>query len=361
MSLRDSFPKATYPIALNQLHHLSKSSLEIFEQCPRTWASQYLFGRRDREGNKYSRIGTASHAIVEAHLKMEQLPMDQLNHIPAHEQSNTINYALSRDRGRGTIGVEHEFLFKFREDAPPLYGLIDHLFWHPVELAVVIEDHKTNRQYDNSDYWRETLQCQIYSMVTRYLTGVDTVYFRIGYVNQPNLPPPLVRTTKESDLQLLVRLNELWDKMITYAGSVDRVPRLEDFPETITDSCKYCLLRSSCTSFRNNVIYFDAATIQQSLIPPIERLEKLTTIKKLLEHYIEETKVDARTQLESGPVIYEGREYYLGKESGNRVVTPTELFNVIKEYGEEHDPNIWEDLSRKTNSVFKVSVTELDE
>lgn len=353
----------TFPIRLSDITHLSKSSIEIFHQCPHSWASRYLFGMKS-PGGKYAAIGSANHEVIEKSLKGEELPQDQLAIIPASERPNVLLYLnnVARPVEKKLIGIEQEVRFKFNEDAPEILAYIDLWHWHPVEdRAIVIVDHKTNRQHETADLWRGKWQPRIYTWLARKLFDVEIVYFVIGYVNIPGHDVSW-RTDSSGDEKLVQELNDTWQEMIEYAGGVNAVPTLDRFPKRLNENCGWCPIKSTCSSFRNATIFFDPKAIEVQLMPAVQKWSKLKLVQDLVKTCIDETKVELLKELQdkNNSITLEGREYY-ALNASNRAISPSDLLRAIVECDDQnHGTQAMDAAKRRINDLFSVTVGELD-
>lgn len=279
-----------YPRSLGEITHLSKSSIELFESCPHRWAYEYLLGNRGPK-DRFANIGTAMHAVIESYLRHESSPID-ISVIPQDELPSLYSYLTRLTSGHGgTIGVELELRLKFNEEAPPILAYVDHLYsdyFDDLGWSLVIEDHKSNRRFEDETEWRKKLQPQVYGWMVRNLYQQETVCFKVGYVNLGKTV--IFQTSSHEDQRVVHRLNRAWEKMKGYAKSLEEKPLLEDWPATVSSSCQYCQLKGVCKSFRNALYHQTEDLLFHQLTPLSARLQKLKEVQGLIENEVKELK-----------------------------------------------------------------------
>lgn len=354
-----------FPKKLSQLQHLSKSSLEIFEQCPYRWASEYLFGLRDKTPNKFAAIGTASHQLMEAKLKGQSRDRSLLAKIPDKTERQNIVSFIDSLPPRKTIGIEHEFRVKFRDDAPPVLGYIDHFAWHPVETeAILIEDWKTNRQFESLSVWLTKLQPQIYPWAVRTIYPGTTIYYSVGYLILNKSVS--WRTDPNQDQVVVERMSNDWDQIVELTGGVDRVPTLDSFPQRLGDHCTWCPVKRSCATFRNAVHHLSPESFKELVKSPAQRWLELKTIKSLLDDLIEEAEEELTKELlaragEGKAEVKHGGKTISLSQSSTRRLSVSNLLSAVREAEEAGCPNVWEIVRERVDELLTVKIGEVDD
>jgi hypothetical protein len=249
---------------LSQLQHLRTTSLRVFEQCPHTWAEQYLQWEPPAEDDRsvYAAIGTAAHTICEHHLAeiglhfetMQRQSVAQANlekawaTIPANEMANVNDYLQSLTdfcfgEGWAPLAQELEFTLPIMPHMPPVRGHVDCLLWSKETNGLLILDHKTNRRLDPLSYWQADIQPALYSWAIRQMYPAHNLQFRLGYVNieayyQWDAP-------KDDDYDIQQRLARIWATMQgCEANGV--------WPERIGANCGFCQLKNTCVSLKES-------------------------------------------------------------------------------------------------------------
>lgn len=338
--------------------HLSPSSIKLFDECPRRWADSYIDLNRYESG-KYADIGTAVHLVMQEFSKNGKPyspDAPEYKVIPAHERANVVKYVADRtDKRRYVIAVEQEFFVDLPGVKHKAKGFIDTVYWYPETQTIEIEDHKTNRKYEDRDEWMAKIQPQIYLLIasTVLYPGAMNYRFTIGY---PNLGTGVSwYHNMEDNARILERFREASNKVALMEGSPSH-----SFPEKVNDNCKYCPLRSKCPSYKNAINNFQdsVSMIGEKPESPIDRYLRLKQVKKLIEAELKEAEEQVLKILESGPVKAGDREISRTKSS-QRKVRFSDFWNALID---RNDPDM--ELADKIwvhmDELVTLGVTKVD-
>jgi hypothetical protein len=241
--------------SLDALDRFRVTQVASFADCPRRWKANML-GEGEQKESPYAAIGTAVHLVVEQYLRGDidfpeswhevALRLEAAGVSPK-ERLSTRDYCLSlADRRGAVLALELEVQADLHIDAPPVVGHIDCLFLEEVEgqLAVIIRDHKTNRQLKPVEWWSQQTQPRLYALMVReYLRGNRAIpwsvpiYFELGYVNLGVTHRWL--TSEDNDREVRDLFRQMWDEFCVYE-------RTGEWPERVNEWCGYCPLKKTC-------------------------------------------------------------------------------------------------------------------
>lgn len=240
--------------SLDHLERIRVTGVKDFHACPRMWKARQL-GEGVQKESPYAKRGTAVHYVIEHYLRCERIvrpspealfdvevSFDEFlraEGVPDDEIENVFRYRETLTSLRPhLLEVEKQVTFGGRAHWRPLSGHVDAIFRYNDEGDVLILDHKTNRSFRGSDWWKQQPQPRLYAWLVRHLipTARD-VYFAIGYVN---LDRRVVwRTDPADDQWCYERYTALLDEVRVYM-------RTGEWPERLNSDCKYCPLKATC-------------------------------------------------------------------------------------------------------------------
>lgn len=237
---------------LEALPNVRVTHLVQFLKCPRLWAAE-AFGEIPRSDNKYLRMGTAAHAVIESFLrtKSELSRAWFVSHIESliasempHKEIDALwEYIQGLDaegvRSR-IVDVEHKWRMEVHPDLKPLTGTVD-LITDEGEQVILMTDHKTNRSVEGQDYWTMQAQPLLYALWARRAFPGYRIKFRIGYA----LLNKKIEweTDPAMDEAMLIRFIQAQEEMRVYS-------RTGHWLETPGEGCKWCPLKKTCGAFQ---------------------------------------------------------------------------------------------------------------
>lgn len=319
---------------VRSLDSIRVTAWSTFDKCPQRWAAS-RFGIVGPSDNKYTRIGTAVHAVIEAYLRW-QFELSQfdrsvryLTHhgVSDDEQENLREYleTLSDVRPR-VFAIEHEFYLQAPGIDVPIPGHMD-VVYQEEDRSLVIRDHKTNRRYKSADWWSQQDQPRMYSWGARQQWPGYDIHYEIGYVNLNRVAR--WTTSRADDLAMSEVLQRRWRNMVACSD-------MRAFPEVFNDDCGFCPLRSGCRTYNAEMNAFLDQFLSGSLnkMSIIDRLQYLERIRKVADDEIGELERElaVRALAEGGRAVVDGRLVSL-EYSSRRAVDAWELIQATQREG----------------------------
>lgn len=184
-------------LALYPLPRASYSQLNCFLNCPHEFFLNYMQGYREREGNKYTELGSLLHAIFEKQGK-QLIAEKPMTHKDALMEYNKGFMAIDRKHfsdkedfkamyKKGTVAIENywfefgdkkplylekEFIETIGEGIPLIKGFVDRIDGDPEDASSwTITDYKTGSNPKSKDYLRKDFQLAIYAMQVKAKYG----------------------------------------------------------------------------------------------------------------------------------------------------------------------------------------------
>lgn len=344
--------------SLDQLERIRVTGVKDFHACPRMWKAKQL-GEGVQKESPYAKRGTAVHYVVERYLKQLAIGTEDGGHtdvqtflrsegVPDDEIENVFRYleALKPLRPH-LIEVEKGVTFGRCSHWRPVSGHVDALFRYNDEGDVLILDHKTNRSFRGSDWWKHQPQPRFYAWLVRHLipTARD-IYFAIGYVN---LGRRVVwRTDPADDKWCYERYTALLDELRVYA-------RTGEWPERINPDCRYCPLKSTCATFRRS-LDTDVAVLDTDL----KMYQWYTGRQKALESILEDVRERLTQRLtQEGDLVENGYRAYLRPNQRRTVSFANALDAVAPSFGLLPGPTLKSEVDA-LEEIFSVKVGGLD-
>ncbi len=224
---------------------LRVTGAQSFESCPHKWHVEQ-FGAGKRRESKYARIGTAVHKVAEMFVTGQiNVPWSEVadwlrgEGVNAEETDNCFEYLHSLAvLGLRVIAVEQAFELEVAPGLIPLLGHMDLVAVSSREALVVL-DHKTNRQSEPAATWARRLQPVLYSMAARRLyPGFAAQKFIIGY---PNLG-----TFVEWDVDPAQNEAEAIERYAAIYRDMQLHSAKGFYEQRVHDGCRYCPVKSRC-------------------------------------------------------------------------------------------------------------------
>lgn len=354
---RNEHDEVVYPRKPEDISHLSASSLSLFDECPRSWATRYLLGRREEETSPALRIGSAHHTIIEKWFKQIDTSNDEAwSVIPNAERTKLADYIRIHchslyARGCQIIEVEGEHLVHWHPDAPPILLYLDLVYLIPEEKKIVIRDHKSNRRLESVEEWLKKWQPKIYAWAARQIWGSEyTIVFEVGYIQfgtvlEFEIPPAY-------DEQLLNDMLQHWKRMVAYGSSRASTVGVEFFPAIPNQGCRYCALKEACAEKLQEdasfLVLSEDLEAWELSNDPVQRYAQAHRIKAYAERIIEETKeAVTETVRQRGNELKVGESVFKLRVRKERSVDPAKVIPHITRY------EGWE-------SVVSFGLTKLD-
>lgn len=292
-----------------------------FQECPARWNLEHA-GRteengEEEEGNEFQERGRAVHQACEyvlrgimdpnlvEHWEAEDNRLKRRG-VPTAERQNAHDYCcdlkerLDDEERWKLIAVEERFERAMVPGAPPIKGTPDATWFDHLRQCYVIQDHKTNRRWEDADVWAGRLQPRTYAWARRSLTPDFPIDFEIGYVN---LGGSLRWTTDPAEDERLVKeFADLWAELGVYG-------RTGEWPERVNNWCSSCPLLSGCHAATDLVASVASATELAELgLLLLERLNHLRAAIKIAEALEERAKAEVRAAVEcAGGALREGQ------------------------------------------------------
>lgn len=349
-------------LRIDQLEFLRVTSLRVFEDCPYTWAAQWLGGNKSGDTDA-SKIGTAAHTIIE-HFIRALWCLDDVVHddakawgiIPAPEQDKLYNYLDAHvemhEKGYRLRCTEREVEGFMPGVDLPIRGHIDAEYDTP-SGAILIEDHKTNRDYDPHEWWRQQLQQLLYAWMVRQENPGRRIIFRIGY---PNLNRSVEwETDPADDVQLEARIQNIWAEMHMHQAS-------GNWPKRVNDKCKWCPVRGNCSEYELATKRF-LELFQQRVAPKSigEQLEFVQAVKAMIAGKEAELKTQLMAMVETAPggKLRQGDKIWAAEHGSRRVISAGDAFGVIQRQISAV-PELGPIMQGRLDDIFTVKVGEVD-
>jgi hypothetical protein len=358
-------PQLSHPADLD---YIRVTSLKTFEYCPFTWAFKNLpvgdAVPEERVGA--AAIGTAVHTICEDFLMKLYCPdgyesdnntlQEAWKLVPAEEAGKVGIYLqnLAEMRVSNPLAIEERLYYTMVEGMPPISGQMDFICEINDGQDVLIVDHKTNRGYNDADWWSAQMQQLLYAwMVRREYPGFRDYYFQIGY---PNLGI-FVRwkTEPEDDGPLEARIAGIWADMLRYAET-------GAWPRRINSECGWCPIKSTCPEHTEALTSFaDSMRKKVGSASEVEKLAFIRDVKKIVDKVLAETEETAADQIRAagGTIVVDGKKWTL-ERSERRKADYVETIEACTKYLEVH-PEHTLTLSDCMSKALTVSVTSLDD
>lgn len=345
------------------------TSVAVFEQCPASWYHRTIMPLLNPDmpetQNKYAKIGTTVHSVIEAFLRGEVTNDPDVYRVLLYDAGATETEVENLQRYLDHLGelnpaetclaIEQEWKFKVDFVGLPLHGHIDAVFGLGDTLLIV--DHKTNRRYQNVEYWSNGNQPLMYAWAARKLwPQFKRVRFRIGYVNLGE--DVEWETSKLDDVALEAKLTEVWTCMAGYF-------RQNFFPYHVNEGCCYCPMRNECPEFESAL-----KTLRNSFVSavqeqtPEERYVWITDVLKCGEAIRDQLKQEivnnALEQSGGEDTFVQTPNAVLKVSRGKRrAVNFLDLNDLIAKLSVEV-PSLPELLREYAENIFTVKVTGLD-
>lgn len=364
--MRNSNQKVNYPRSLGDIPHLSNSNVTIFEECPRRWASNYIFGEKGPSGVA-AKVGSALHEEMETVQETRQVSsVDKLvaKGVKKDEAIKAINYQHRHVAQpiRPSL-VEQEFYIKLSDDIPQILAYIDQLDFIDEE-TVLITDHKSNRRIDSLEEWKKKLQPPLYALIVRtHYPQVKTVKFKIGYIMfEQDLEWEI---SKEESDAVISRIQMAWDAMKAYGRGTSNVPNLLWFPEVVGDGCQWCHLKSKCKSFQDEIAApFQALNVtdqpkEAQIKAKAIELDILESRKKLIEAAVKETKEALTELVENKPIIIDNVKISF-KSQNRRKINVVKFLEGLEIIQNEMDLPVVTEFWSSAHELIEFKLGELD-
>jgi RecB family exonuclease len=298
---------------LADLEVLRVTGIRSFERCAYTWALQFLTGEGERRSSPSANIGTAVHSILESVVRVmrggpEVDTTASWMRVPEPEQANLIAYieAMMAWRVDEVLACEHEFTAEIEGVGKPVRGHMD-LVLRMADGSLAIVDHKTNRAYDDVDYWRADMQPLLYAWAARREWGPAPVRFRIGYVNMPGVFVDWL-TDPAEDQHVEERMRDNWARMAAY-------DRAGVWPMSVNDQCKWCDIATVCPEHQNAIERFKLQLESTfSTATTGDKLAFVNAVMKAAQTKKEELEAMLRAEIAAAPmgrVVHGNSEYSL--------------------------------------------------
>lgn len=331
----------------SELETMRVTSFKQFEQCPFTWMATYLAEVNPEKGipvivaqqkSVAASIGTAVHSIVELHLaSLFDYKQDQYKDmntdecwkiIKKSEQELLYTYldVLSEyyEEGYKLLGLEQEIDIYIDCDGYELHirGHIDALLESP-SGGILIIDHKTNRGYNDVEWWKKQLQQLLYTYMVREMYPGKRISFCIGY---PNLGTKVQWVTfPEDDILIREQIRDIYARMCKYHKE-------GFFPKLINEYCGFCALKDQCEEHYKVVNKFSESFLDKVEPKSLgEQLEFVKSVEKIVE--AKRAEIEAKLKIEilntPGNKVRQGNTIWYIETGSKRVLSAADLFDVI--------------------------------
>jgi hypothetical protein len=388
MQNKNASERWDFPLFPQDLPYLRATSIQVLEDCKKSWAARFLLGLGDEEPLEFradnipakvsaGEIGTANHLIIEQCLQhaleiQAEGKVPNIYHclneiIPKHpalgwikkpeERENLIDYVGTRlfDEGETILEIEVEDTIIWNDEEPPIKMHVDLIKYKGDTL--IIQDHKTNRSYEPWEVWAKKIQQCIYGMaVRRRYPQFARLKWVIGYVNQKR--NVVWYSDPEDDIKIVDRITRLWNDVVhieaQYRGDISK------FPETPHKNCDYCPIKHNCDAYKSMTIDFE---ISRSRLLPMslgDRLAKLKLVRDFVDAEISAVEGQVRDTLSLGNEVIntDGTRYILHRPSKRRVEFLSS-WNAILEYC-DNCPEVWPDVYAMLGDLTTMKVTAID-
>jgi hypothetical protein len=297
--------------SLNEVQQFRVTGLVSFAQCPRRWAAEMLGAKltdlKAREkAEKYSKIGTAAHHVIEGYLKADIDPEDETGwkevdrfamkagcHLPSDSTSETIcaywhRGGVGSNTWRRTSGAPTSTPCRSRARSITSAGV----------NRISVGTSWTTRRIGNSKARRSgrsvSSRCCIPAScgVGRALkdTIPKPIRYTIGYVNLGSFVTWM--TDPLEDATGLERYLQLFEEFLVYR-------RTGEFPARLNTYCSSCPIRDACPTARDSVndLAALAGVMQVDEVSLFDRHDFLTNAAKLAEALLEEVRDNIRLRM----------------------------------------------------------------
>lgn len=377
------------PRTIADIAHLSASSIDLFETCPRRWANQYLYGA-PRPSSRELRAGTAVHSLHQA-VFGAPVEGDHWAHISEKEREAVVQFLTYLESRRPyTRAVEYEARVFFAHGAPPILLYIDRLEVSECGRILTIVDVKTNRRMEPITKWREKIQVQIYQWAVRQLWPgqFEEIRWRIEYAL---LGKQLEWVTNpDEDAVLVQRLNYAWQSLLEISqGRTTEVVPLDWFPEKTHQFCARCERKGACEAYQGAIQEFSRQTegllnLPQNTVGEASAAtntpEKSDTaqadLKAKAAHYANVYRASAALEREKKALAAELQELMKASgdivlDDGSTVILPTNNQRHVSATGFIEAANIFaanysngglflETISEVANDLYTIKLATLD-
>ncbi len=360
------------------LDHVRVTSIKHFKECPRSWANAVFgtiegigIGARVTAGpsenaNKYSRIGTAVHLATEHYLR-GFYDVDNDEHwsawadylkgqeTPPEEIKNARTYIMSlRDEKPNVIALEVELEMNIPGFEKRILGHIDVVYKSEMTNGIKVQDHKTNRSYNDRAWWRQQMQPRLYSYGARRRWPDHTLLqYEIGYANLDSRVTWETSPSEDDDLE--VELADIWKQMVHYSET-------GIFPEKQNENCGWCPLAASCPTFNATMRGLKESFLAMIEVSPLEDVYGFVRgVRAAAEKYegIVEEKLREKLR-DSSSQSLAGHEFEVYTEQGKRRAADFHpVWEAIATYLYEH-PECGAGVRELLPDLFTVKVGGVD-
>lgn len=248
--------------------HLSPSSANLYQQCPRKWRHRYVDRLPDPPGEP-ALVGTFAHLVLEHLLQLPEGERSQdaakklaRVHWPEMEQERDYQalnlsddqskafrwkaweaiaglWALENPDETEVHATEHEVQVDIA--GVPFRGIIDRV--DVVEKSLVISDYKSGKAPSDRFRHRPLKQVLLYAAAVEASFGQRPLGARLLYLGQRTLG---VRVTPQNLEQVTTELNTTWSSLTSDCES-------NDFDTSTGPLCAWCPFLSECPDGQQEV------------------------------------------------------------------------------------------------------------
>ena len=351
---------------LNDIDHLSASSIESFYKCPRGWAAHYLEGIPDTSPKLYADIGTVCHEVCERFITEGTDPLSHptFKLIPIKERQKLLDYVqLLNELKVRPMQTELKFYVDITGGAaPPILGYID-IYTTTADDAILIIDHKSSRMPESSEDWQQKIQQRLYPAAVRKMIGnpFQRIITRIGYINLGYFVE--WESLPSEDIGISNEVRNMWEQVTAMeALSSLQGDSYSGYPETVHQYCASCPRHEMCGEFEKHFTTF-AASSAAKLLPeePIDRWERLKAMAKVIAALIDETEEQVREKITSNKGEYSHGDKVFTLEFGlTRKVEFWPFWQILTTVADEYDPELMDKLQNMSSDLFTVKVGGID-
>lgn len=213
---------------------LSPSGFKTLKGCERAWWYAYVGDKRS-QGSAATRLGSATHEVVEVYLRSGEFPEGVEEH---HNRAKRAQHILDDLRGREEIAFEKSVLVPLPDVEANFRGVVDFVSYSGSSPLIV--DHKTTQR----KYWLEEFELvcdpQLVSYAWALFPNHDTVTIGHLYLPDDNHEPKLVTATVDKPTR---------DAMAAeFAKAAKRSIELRAItdPEKVPAKKDYCWMYGGC-------------------------------------------------------------------------------------------------------------------
>lgn len=347
--------------SLDDLKAIRVTGWDRFASCPRRWYAEMLglsdidatqIGQREVHQNKWAKMGTAAHHVIELFLSPEwtdKLPGSGVCWVHASkfleeqgmgptERANLLRYlgTLEREGWRDNVVVtELKLEGSPRPYCLPMGGTLDYIGLNRELDCWDILDHKTNRSFEPAEVWAAKLQPMFYTWLYRkYLKEMDDeaaakpIRYTIGYVNLGQMVSWVTDLAMDAHIEEVYE--QLWQEFSVYK-------RTGEWPERLNEWCASCPVMGGCTKAKEALNSFAALAEKQEAqgISMLERASFLSNTVKLAETLLEGLREEIKNRM-----LEEGAEVWTDAGLKASLTRPTrrsidfcDLWDLLAEYG----------------------------